>query len=242
MGAATAGWGQDARRMLHDDSSLEGAPRNTDSWLRFAASAIGLVIERTRLLRRLYPRRSRPRMRAVERADASGYARAPRRRDFKTAPMILTNPETVGSRSTLGDPGLQADAEASLDSTTSPALLNLIRNALNAEICRSSIRISSRLGHSRTAKPRAIRPGDVGQSSNSRVRRRQVQGQYADRASKAESADPAHFGILRVCSPRKTIRSPPDAARPRVHVRVTTRSGSKRRAGQSGHEPRQAVA
>ena len=61
--------------------------------LGFAASAIGLVIERTAGAQAALSPGLTPRDAGQLNALMQRLAKAPRRRDFKTAPMILTNPE-----------------------------------------------------------------------------------------------------------------------------------------------------
>ena len=61
--------------------------------LGIAASAIGLVIERTTSAQAALSSALTPRDAGQLNALMQRLAKAPPRRDFKTAPMILTNPE-----------------------------------------------------------------------------------------------------------------------------------------------------
>jgi hypothetical protein len=103
--------------------------------LGFAASAIGLVIERTAgALPALSP--------ALTPGDAGQLntlmqrlAKAPRRRDFKSVPMILTNPEQWDHEALLEILAYKPVPKQAWDSTDiGGPWLNMIRNALNAQI------------------------------------------------------------------------------------------------------------
>ena len=103
--------------------------------LGFAAGAIGLVLERiasaeAALLPGLTPRDAGKLHALMQR-----LARAPRRRDFKSAPMILTNPEQWDHEALSEILAYTPAPKQAWDSTDiAGPWLNLIRNALNAQI------------------------------------------------------------------------------------------------------------
>ena len=104
-------------------------------------------------------------------------AKAPRRRDFKTVPMILNEPSQWDDEALREVMAYKPVPKQVWDNTKieSP-WLNLMRNSLNAQIWSFkhpdflAVSADPRLGASR-----ALRPGDVGQVPADQARRRQVQ-------------------------------------------------------------------
>jgi hypothetical protein len=100
--------------------------------LGIAASAIGLVMEPTTAASRsaLTPQGAGQMNALVKR-----LAQAPRRRDFKSVPMILTNPEQWDHEALSETLAYRPLPKQAWDSTDiAGPWLNLIRNALNAQI------------------------------------------------------------------------------------------------------------
>ena len=103
--------------------------------LGFAASAIGLVIERTTSAQAALSSAFTPRDAGQLNALMQRLAKAPRRRDFKSVPMILTNPEQWDHEALSEVLAYKPVPKQAWDSTDIAApWLNEIRNALNAEI------------------------------------------------------------------------------------------------------------
>jgi hypothetical protein len=103
--------------------------------LGFAASAIGLVIERTTSAQAALSSALTPQGAGQLNALMQRLAKAPRRRDFKSAPMILTNPEQWDHEALSEILAYKPIPKQAWDNTdiAGPSL-NMIRNALNAEI------------------------------------------------------------------------------------------------------------
>jgi hypothetical protein len=103
--------------------------------LGFAASAIGLVIERTAGAQAALSPGLTPRDAGQLNALMERLAKAPRRRDFKSAPMILTNPEQWDHEALSEVLAYKPIPKQAWDSTDiGGPWLNMIRNALNAQI------------------------------------------------------------------------------------------------------------
>src|SRR3984893_12439731 len=103
--------------------------------LGIAASAIGLVMERTTSARAALSSALTPQDAGQLNALMQRLARAPRRRDFKSAPMILTNPEQWDHQALSEVLAYKPVPKQAWDSTDiAGPWLNLIRNALNAQI------------------------------------------------------------------------------------------------------------
>jgi hypothetical protein len=103
--------------------------------LGIAASAIGLVIERTTSAQAALSSALTPRDAGQLNALMQRLAKAPRRRDFKSAPMILTNPEQWDHEALSEILAYKPIPKQAWDSTDiGGPWLNEIRNALNAEI------------------------------------------------------------------------------------------------------------
>src|ERR1700691_5405840 len=120
----------------------------------------------------------------IERADAAACrgAAAPRLQVRAHDPH---QPGTVGSRSTLGNPGLPADAKASLGLHRHRRLLaeHHSPRAERTDLVAQSSGFPSRLDHPRHREPRAVRSGYVGQVPAREARRRPVQHQQPHRTS-----------------------------------------------------------
>jgi len=103
--------------------------------LGIAASAIGLVIERTPMAQAALSSALTPQDAGQLNALMQRLAKAPRRRDFKSVPMILTNPEQWDHEALSETLAYKPVPRQAWDSTdiTGP-WLNLMRNALNAQI------------------------------------------------------------------------------------------------------------
>jgi len=103
--------------------------------LGIAASAIGLVMERTTSARAALSSALTPQGAGQLNALMQRLAKAPRRRDFKSVPMILTNPEQWDHEALSEILAYKPVPRQAWDSTDiAGPWLNLIRNALNAEI------------------------------------------------------------------------------------------------------------
>ena len=103
--------------------------------LGLAASAIGLVIERTTSAQAALSSALTPQDAGQLTALMQRLARAPRRRDFKSVPMILTNPEQWDHEALSETLAYKPVPKQAWDSTDiAGPWLNLMRNALNAEI------------------------------------------------------------------------------------------------------------
>src|ERR1700730_2631752 len=103
--------------------------------LGIAASAIGLVMERTTSARAALSSALTPQDAGQLNALMQRLARAPRRRDFKSAPMILTNPEQWDHEALSEILAYKPMPKQAWDSTDiAGPWLNMIRNALNAQI------------------------------------------------------------------------------------------------------------
>ena len=120
-------------------------------------------------------------------ALAERLSKAPRRRDFKSVPMILTSPDQWDHEAlseVLAYSGGPKQVWDPVD-INSP-WLNLMRNSLNAQIW--SYKNPDFLcvsGTSRHGASRPLRPGHVGQISACQPGRRQIQDQHADRTAEA---------------------------------------------------------
>jgi hypothetical protein len=103
--------------------------------LGIAASAIGLVIERTPIAQAALSPAFTPQGAGQLNALMQRLAKAPRRRDFKSVPMILTNPEQWDHEALSETLAYKPVPKQAWDSTDiAGPWLNLMRNALNAEI------------------------------------------------------------------------------------------------------------
>jgi hypothetical protein len=103
--------------------------------LGLAASAIGLVIERTTSAQAALSSALTPRDAGRLNALMQRLARAPRRRDFKSVPMILTNPKQWDHEALAEILAYKPIPKQAWDSTDiGGPWLNQIRNALNAQI------------------------------------------------------------------------------------------------------------
>src|SRR5882757_7168476 len=103
--------------------------------LGIAASAMGLVIERTAAAQAALSPAFTPQDAGQLNALILQLAKAPRRRAHKSAPMILTNPEQWDHEALSEILAYKPVPKQAWDSTDIGGLwLNLIRNALNAEI------------------------------------------------------------------------------------------------------------
>jgi hypothetical protein len=103
--------------------------------LGIAASAIGLVIERTPIAQAALSPAFTPQGAGQLNALMQRLAKAPRRRDFKSVPMILTNPEQWDHEALSESLAYKPVPKQAWDSTDiAGPWLNLMRNALNAEI------------------------------------------------------------------------------------------------------------
>src|SRR5713101_286818 len=103
--------------------------------LGFAASVIGLVIERTASAQAALSWALTPQDAGQLNALMQRLAKAPRRRDFKSVPMILTNPEQWDHEALSETLAYKPVPKQAWDSTDiAGPWLNLMRNALNAEI------------------------------------------------------------------------------------------------------------
>lgn len=99
------------------------------------ASAIGLVIERTATAQAVPSSALTPQDAGQLNALILRLAKAPRRRAHKSAPMILTNPEQWDHEALSEILAYKPIPKQAWDSTDiGGPWLNLIRNALNAEI------------------------------------------------------------------------------------------------------------
>jgi hypothetical protein len=102
--------------------------------LGIAASAIGLVIERTPIAQAALSPVFTPQGAGQLNALMQRLAKAPRRRDFKSVPMILTNPEQWDHEALSETLAYKPVPKQAWDSTDiAGPWLNLMRNALNAE-------------------------------------------------------------------------------------------------------------
>jgi hypothetical protein len=103
--------------------------------LGFAASAIGLVMERTTSARAAVPSALTPQDAGQLKALMQRLAKAPRRRDFKSVPMILANHEQWDHEALSEILTYKPVPKQAWDSTDiAGPWLNLIRNALNGQI------------------------------------------------------------------------------------------------------------
>jgi hypothetical protein len=103
--------------------------------LGIAASAIGLVIGRTTTAQAALSSALTPQDAGQLNALMQRLAKAPRRRNFKSAPMILTNPEQWDHEALSEILAYKPIPKQAWDSTDiAGPWLNLMRNALNAEI------------------------------------------------------------------------------------------------------------
>jgi hypothetical protein len=103
--------------------------------LGIAASAIGLVVERTASARAALASALSPQDAGQLNALMQRLAKAPRRRDFKSAPMILTDPEQWDHQALSEILAYRPVPRQAWDSTDiGGPWLNMIRNALNAQI------------------------------------------------------------------------------------------------------------
>src|SRR6202163_4374274 len=103
--------------------------------LGIAASAIGLVIERTTSAQAALSSALTPRDAGQLNALMQRLAKAPRRRDFTSAPMILTTPEQWDHEALSEILAYKPIPKQASDSTDiAGPWLNQIRNALNAQI------------------------------------------------------------------------------------------------------------
>ena len=103
--------------------------------LGLAASAIGLVIERTAGALPALSQALTPGDAGQLNALMQRLAKAPRRRDFKSVPMILTNPEQWDHEALSEILAYKPVPKQAWDSTDiGGPWLNMIRNALNAQI------------------------------------------------------------------------------------------------------------
>ena len=103
--------------------------------LGIAAGAIGLVLERTTSAQAALSSGLTPPGAGQLNGLMQRLAKAPRRRDFKSVPMILTNPEQWDHEALSEVLAYQPIPKQAWDSTDiAGPWLNVIRNALNAEI------------------------------------------------------------------------------------------------------------
>jgi hypothetical protein len=103
--------------------------------LGIAASAIGLVIERTPIAQAALSSAFTPQDAGQLNVLMQRLAKAARRRDFKSVPMILTNPEQWDHEALSETLAYKPVPKQAWDSTDiAGPWLNLMRNALNAEI------------------------------------------------------------------------------------------------------------
>jgi hypothetical protein len=103
--------------------------------LGIAASAIGLVVERTANAQAALASALTPQGAGQLNALMQRLAKAPRRRDFKSAPMILTDPEQWDHQALSEILAYKPVPRQAWDSTDiGGPWLNMIRNALNAQI------------------------------------------------------------------------------------------------------------
>jgi hypothetical protein len=103
--------------------------------LGIAASAIGLVVERTASARAALASALTPQEAGQLNSLMRRLAKAPRRRDFKSVPMILTNPEQWDHEALSEILAYKPVPKQAWDSTDiGGPWLNMIRNALNAQI------------------------------------------------------------------------------------------------------------
>jgi hypothetical protein len=103
--------------------------------LGLAAGAIGLVMERTTSAQAALYSPFMAQGAGQLNALMQRLAKAPRRRDFKSVPMILTNPEQWDHEALSETLAYKPVSKQAWDSTDiAGPWLNLMRNALNAEI------------------------------------------------------------------------------------------------------------
>lgn len=103
--------------------------------LGIAASAIGFVLERTASARAALPLALTPKDAGQLNALMLRLAKAPRRRDFQSVPMILTRPEQWDHEALSEILAYKPLPKQAWDSTgIAGPWLNLIRNALNAQV------------------------------------------------------------------------------------------------------------
>jgi hypothetical protein len=103
--------------------------------LGFAASAIGLAMERTTSARAAVPSALTPQDAGQLNTLMQRLAKTPRRRDFKSVPMILANPEQWDHEALSEILAYKPVPKQAWDSTDiAGPWLNLIRNALNGQI------------------------------------------------------------------------------------------------------------
>ena len=103
--------------------------------LGIAASAIGLVVGRTASAEAALASALTPQDAGQLNALMRRLAKAPRRRDFKSAPMILTDPEQWDHQALSEVLAYKPVPRQAWDSTDiGGPWLNMIRNALNAQI------------------------------------------------------------------------------------------------------------
>jgi len=103
--------------------------------LGIAASAIGLVVGRTASAEAAFASALTPQDAGQLNALMRRLAKAPRRRDFKSAPMILTDPEQWDHQALSEVLAYKPVPRQAWDSTDiGGPWLNMIRNALNAQI------------------------------------------------------------------------------------------------------------
>jgi hypothetical protein len=103
--------------------------------LGIAASAIGLLMERTTSAQAALHSALTPQGAGQLNALMQRLAKAPRRRDFKSVPMILANPEQWDHEALSEILAYKPVPKQAWDSTDiAGPWLNMIRNALNAQI------------------------------------------------------------------------------------------------------------
>jgi hypothetical protein len=110
--------------------------------------------------------------------------RAPRRRDFKTVPMVLQHPDFWDNEA-LNEIIAYRGARKQVWNNTTLAgpWLNLMRNSINGQIFSFGHKdFSCRLRHARRGSPRIVRPGDVGQVRARSLDGRQIRKEHIDRS------------------------------------------------------------
>ena len=95
--------------------------------------------------------------------------RAPRRRDFKTVPMILDHPDFWDDEALKEIIAYRGTRKQVWDNTNlAGPWLNLMRNSINAQIFSFGHQgFSCRLRHARHRPPGVVRPGRCGTNTNS---------------------------------------------------------------------------
>jgi hypothetical protein len=163
--------------------------------LGIAASAIGLSIEGATKARAAISSALTPRDGEQLNALIQRLAKAPRRRDFNSVPMILTNPEQWDHEALSETMAYKSIAKQAWDNTDiAGPCLNMIRNALNGQIW--SFKHPDFLAVSVTHGTANLALYDQATWDKYQLTRfagEKFKTNTLIESRKAESADPAHF-------------------------------------------------